>query len=94
MPDLDFSTIRPHQVYTTREVALLMRVSVERVVEWIEQGALPAMPRMLPRSRYRYRILGSVLLALSGVSASQPVESPAARSKRAAADRDAIRRMK
>ena len=92
MPDLDFSSIRPHQVYTTREVASLMRVSVERVVEWIEQGALPAMPRMTPRSRYR--ILGSTLLALSGVTASQSVESPAARTKRAAADREAIRRMK
>lgn len=92
MPDLDFNTIRPHSLYTTREVASLMRVSVERVVEWIEQGALPAMPRLMPRSRYR--ILGSVLLALSGVSASAPVESPAARTKRAAADREAIRRMK
>lgn len=93
MPDaLDFSTINPHRVYTTREVASLMRVRVERVVEWIEQGALPAMPRLLPRSRYR--ILGSTLLALAGVSASQSTETPAARTKRAAAAREAIRRMK
>lgn len=92
MPDLDFSTIRPHAVYTTREVASLLRYSVEHVVELIEAGALPAMPRLMPRSRYR--ILGSTLLALSGVSAAAPVESAAARSKRAAADLEAIRRMK
>lgn len=91
MPALDFSTIRPAEVYTTREVASLLRYSVEHVVELIEKGALPALPRMLPRSRYR--ILGSAVLALTGVQAA-PVKTPAARAKRAAADREAIRRMK
>lgn len=91
MPDLDFSTIRPHAVYTTREVAELLRVTNGTVLGWIERGTLPALPRMFPRARYR--ILGAAILALTGVQAPT-AESPAARSKRAAADREAIRRMK
>jgi len=89
---IDFSQVRPAEVYTTRDVAALLRVSNDTVLDWIDRGALPTLPRMLPRSRYR--ILGSVLLSLAGVRASQPAETPTARSRRAAADRDAIRRMK
>lgn len=92
MPPLDFATIRPGAVYTPREVAELMRVAVGTVIDWIERGALPAMPRIVPRARYR--ILGSALLAFAGLQPTPQTRAAADRSKRAAADREAIRRMK
>lgn len=92
MPLTDFTQVKPGEVYTAADVASLLKVKRDAVHNWIEQGMLPALPRMLPKSRYR--ILGATILSLFGVPATPTDETPEQRAKRAAADLDAIRRMK
>lgn len=89
---LDFSQINPSAVYTVGEVAELFRVDVSSVRHWIDLGDLTSLPRTAQRGRHR--ILGGAILALAGLTPTPPVETPQTRSKRAAADREAISRMK
>lgn len=92
-PITSFAQIVADEVYTVRDVATLMKRREETVIDWIQNDKLPALPRLSEKARYR--ILGSVILAHLGgfVPAPAAGETPEQRSKRAAANREAIRRL-